>query len=138
MSGDDKNMSIRSLIREGYCCSQIILILALRLRAEENEAMVRAASGLCLGMHSGLTCGTLAAAAQALALFDPKNAATQMIPQLMEWYEEAYGGRYGSANCLDITGGSMRVDRCLDILGGTWNEVKRLLAEFGFEVGAGA
>ena len=100
--------------------------------------MVRAASGLCLGMHSGLTCGTLTAAAQVLALFDPENAAKRMIPQLMEWYEETYGGRYDSAACLDITGGSMRPDRCLDILDGAWNEVTRLLTEFGFEAGADA
>ncbi len=132
MDADDR--AIRALLQEGRCCSQIILILALRLRGEENEAMVRAASGLCLGMHSGLTCGTLAAAAQALALFDPENAAKYMIPQLMEWYEETFGEKYGSPNCLDITGGSMRPERCLEILGETWREVKRLLTEYGFEV----
>ena len=130
---DAEAIAIRKLFQEGNCCSQILLILALRYKGEENDPLIRASSGLCLGMHSGLVCGTFSAAALALALFDPKNAAKHMIPQLIERLEETCGGQYGGFNCQDITGGAFRPDRCLDIMINTWRTVKQLLSDFGFE-----
>lgn len=131
---DADEHAIRKMLQEGFCCSQIIVRLGLSLRGEENEAMVTAASGLCLGLYSGRTCGTLSAACLVLALFDRKNAAEHMIPRLMEWYEETYDSQYGGASCQDITGGKLHPGRCTDILVRTWRTVKELLGEFGFDV----
>lgn len=34
------------LIREGYCCSQLLVLLVLRQQGVENPGLVRAAGGL--------------------------------------------------------------------------------------------
>ena len=45
---------------KGYSCSQILILLALEARGEENPAMLRAVGGLAYGCGSSMgTCGVL-------------------------------------------------------------------------------
>ncbi len=128
---------INAMLQEGLCCSQVIMKLALTLRGEKNESLLTAASGLCMGLHTGRVCGVLSAACMALALFDAKNAAEHMIPQLMEWYEETYGESFNGMDCMDICAGKFKSDRCRDILIRTWEKTKALLVEYGFDLEEG-
>ena len=45
-------------VREGYCCSQLLMLMILRAQGVENPGLVRAMGGLCHGMgQSGGACG---------------------------------------------------------------------------------
>lgn len=131
---NDDTQQIMRMLRAGACCSQVIVELGLALRKEENETLVAASSGLCMGLHTGQVCGALSAACLVLAMYDSKNAAAYMIPQLMEWYEEIFGARYGGADCLDICGGTLQAERCRELVIRVWEQVRLLLDEFGFDV----
>lgn len=62
------------LIREGYCCSQLLVLLVLQQQGVENPGLVRAAGGLCHGMgQSGGACGLLTGGAAALGYLRAKG-----------------------------------------------------------------
>ena len=134
MDGDVKRL--HQLRLEGKCCSAVLLQLALELRGEENPGLVQASTGLCLGVHSGLTCGALTGAACMLSLFDEKLAATEMIPQLAEWFTTTYGALYQGADCRSILGGrpENKALRCPSIIESTYLEAREILQEFGFDL----
>lgn len=46
-------LDILPLLREKYCCSQILILMALHARGEENSGLIRALWGLCEGMAQG-------------------------------------------------------------------------------------
>ena len=65
----DLFFEILTLNQGGYCCSQIIMKLALRELGQENPELVRAMAGLCFGAGSPEgACGVLTGAACALSL----------------------------------------------------------------------
>ncbi len=127
---------------KGYCCSQIIMALALEARGEENPHLIRAMSGLCQGMGDcQAVCGVLSGAACALALFVGKgeDAETEdfrlplMLSELNQWFHETVGAQYGGVNCCDILGdrecGNPDMGRCSDILAQTHEKLRAILTE---------
>ena len=40
-------MELLPLVHEGYCCSQLLMLLMLQARDQENPDLVRAVHGLC-------------------------------------------------------------------------------------------
>jgi len=129
-------LMLRRLLLEGRCCSQALIALGLRVRGEENACLEQAASALCLGVHGGLTCGALTGAAMVLALYDPELAASQMIPDLTEWFKEHCDDAYGGSSCDDILAGEPvnRALRCPKLMEDVWRTTRELLEDEGFEV----
>ena len=84
----DTAKEIYRLAAQGYCCSQIMVQMGLDARQDENPELLDAVAGLCGGLRVGLCCGTLTGAACLLSLYDKKNAATIMIPRLVEWFKD--------------------------------------------------
>lgn len=127
---------------KGYCCSQIIMALALEARGEENPDLIRAMSGLCQGMGDcQAACGVLSGAVCALALFAGKgeDAETEdprlalMRSELSQWFHETVAAQYGGVNCCDILGtrecGNPDMGRCSDILAQTHEKLVEILTE---------
>jgi hypothetical protein len=112
--------------------------MGLYLRGEKNDQMVDAVSTLCGGLGNGLCCGALLGATCMLGLFDAALAKTQMIPALLEWFEDEYASRFGGVNCADILGDDPlnRTLRCPALIENTYLEAKEILSSFGFEVDA--
>lgn len=51
-------MDVLPFVRQGFCCSQLLMLLMLQARGEENPALVRSLQGLCHGIgHSEGDCG---------------------------------------------------------------------------------
>lgn len=92
---------INRLLLRG-CCTEAMVELGLVLKKEENPLLVQASSGLCIGMHSALTCGALTGGCMLLSMFDRAAAARVMIPELTEWFDASYGMEFGSVNCEDL------------------------------------
>ena len=127
---------LHQLRQEGKGCAQVLMQLALEMKGEDNPALIQAMSGLCIGVHRGLLCGCLTGAACMMSYFDSELAAEEMIPQLVEWFEENYGDKYGSMNCDDILEGEManKVLRCPNLMEQTYREAREILAEYGYDL----
>ena len=146
---DDLTVQILQLAGKGYCCSQILARLALDARGRQNPDLVRALSGLCLGVgNSGGTCGVLSGAACLLALYAGKGLDEEkaderlplMFAELTEYFVETVGGAYGGVTCTDILGdGERQPDpgRCGAILLNTYRQVLEILTENGFDPASG-
>lgn len=124
---------IRRLAAEGYCCSQILIQMGLDARGEENPELIDAVAGLCNGLHFGMTCGILTGAACLLSLYDKRNAAVEMIPRLVDWFEATYTQSCGGINCENILGDNPinRMERCPKMMEETFEKCRELLISFG-------
>lgn len=146
---DDNGLRMMRLAKEGYCCSQILLRLALEDMGRENPDLVRAMAGLCkgLGQCAG-TCGVLSGGAALIALYLGKghdaDAAHDRLPLLLaeyvEWFQDHAGGQYGGITCSDIMGGDCAqpdLNRCGMLLYHSYNRIQELFAEHGVDPGQG-
>jgi hypothetical protein len=87
---------------KGYCCSQIIMAMALEdMGRGENPDLIAAMGGFCDGLHEGRLCGTLAAAICVLYIAEPYEADRTLRAEIMDWFLDLYG----SYECEEITGG---------------------------------
>jgi len=123
---------------QGFCCSQILLTLALETQGKENPELVRAMHGLCGGMgRSGSTCGVLTGGACLIGLAAGKGATDEqshphihrMVQELLEWFEETYS----SIECEGILlykleEGSPYPIQCGNIIADTYDKVQEILA----------
>ena len=96
------------LIREGYCCSQLLILLVLQQQGVENPGLVRAAGGLCHGMgQSGGACGLLTGGAAALGYLACKGAtgesAHPMAEPLINDYATWFAQHVCTGGCRDVS-----------------------------------
>jgi len=141
---NDIGFRIIQLAAKGYCCSQVLAIMALEIQGRENPDLVRAMAGLCMGAgNSGGICGVFTGAACVLALYGAKGADAEkavdkfplMLAELSEWFEQSACASFGGTSCSDIIGeGSRRPspDRCGRLLVDTWGRILEILVENGF------
>jgi Putative redox-active protein (C_GCAxxG_C_C) len=142
---DDTMIQMMRLAQKGYTCSQILILLALGARGEQNPALVRAAAGLAYGCGTGKgSCGVLTGGSCVIALFAGKGSDEEqesekfmmMLQDLSDWFSERVGGQYGGIECQAIVGeegpASAR-QRCGGILAETYAKVVEILIANGFE-----
>lgn len=129
---DEDIKKIQELISSGSCCASTIVQMGLELKGEKNEQMVQAVRGLCGGVQSRLLCGVLTGAACMLNVVDPENANSDMVPELVAWFEEKYGKEFGGIDCKDIIGGGTgnRI-HCPRIIEETYLQAKKILESYG-------
>lgn len=137
---DDTGFRMLELAGKGYCCSQILVLLALDGLGRENPDLVRAAAGLCngLGDCSG-PCGVLTGAMLVLGLHAGKGTDDEeagdtlplMIEEMRDWFAAATA-QYGGTACRDILdGGCGQPDaaRCGGLLADTHARLREILAQ---------
>jgi hypothetical protein len=142
---DDLMIRILQMAHNGYSCSQILILLALEARGEQNPALVRAAAGLAYGCGTGKgTCGVLTGGSCVLALFAGKGSDEEqesdkfmlMIQELCDWFSERVGGQYGGIECQAIVGDERPTaarQRCGAILAETYTRIMEILISNGFD-----
>lgn len=125
------------LAAQGFCCSQILLILGLEAQGQENPDLVRAMEGLCGGFgRAGKTCGALTGGICLLGLQAGRGLATEppirhlngMVKELVEWFEK----EFNSFDCADILDGSLDADaaypiKCGQIVMSVYHKVQEIL-----------
>ncbi len=133
------------LKQQGFFCSQILAILALELQGNSDPGLVRAMSALAGGIgFTGEICGTLTGAACVLGLYAGRGTPEEeedprlnfMLEDLVQWFKAEHGQAYGGIRCQDILAddpGNM-LARCPNIVAGTFQKVKELLVENGFDL----
>lgn len=146
----DEMMRMMELAQQGFYCSQILLQLGLEAQGKENPDLVRSMAALAGGLgFSGDTCGALTGGACLLALYAGRGTAEEtedprlnlMIGELVEWFTQEYGELYGGIRCDIILADdpSNRTKRCPSMVLGTYEKVKNLLIDNGYDLaGQGA
>ncbi len=145
---DDGGLRILELAGKGYCCSQVMIQLALDEMGRENPDLIRAASGLCMGFGdcSG-PCGVYLGAAAVLGLYTGKGTdmeeADHKLPLMQEtlhdWFTEATA-QYGGIACRDILGGDCGQPdqvKCGGLLSAASEQVRRILLNNGVDPAEG-
>lgn len=140
----DQFMRMVELSRQGFFCSQILLMLGLEAQGKENTDLVRAVSGLNGGLgFSGKICGALTGGACLLGLYAGRGSYEEpqderlnyMVQELVEWFEAETMPAYRGTACLEILENNLanRPARCPQIVFKTWEKVQKILAENGYD-----
>ena len=133
---------------QGFYCSQILLFMGLDAQGKSNPDLIRAMSGLAGGLgFTGDTCGALTGGACLLGLYAGRGTPEEqedeklnlMISELVDWFSEEYGKLYGGIRCEIILGDDPRnrTSRCPNMVLGSYEKVKALLSEYGFDLSGG-
>jgi Putative redox-active protein (C_GCAxxG_C_C) len=135
---------ILELGRNGFQCSQILVLLGLELRGGDNPELIRSMQGLCGGMSAGETCGALTGGACLLGLYAGRGTPDEeddprlifMLDELVTWFRNGYGEEFGSLRCDDIVGPCAEHlnERCPRMVLGVYAKIKDLLVENGFDL----
>lgn len=149
LANDSALMDILPLAGRGYCCSQILGLLALNAQGRENPDLVRALGGLCHGVaESGGACGILTGGACVLSLYVGRGAdhetaherAALVLSSFADWFIERATSQYGGSTCAAILGegaGKPDMGRCGGLLAEAWTMLVGILAENGLDVSVG-
>ena len=139
----DDTFRIAELEMRGFGCSQILALMALEAQRRENPELVRAMSGLLLGMGCGKTCGALTGGCCVLGMYagkgsDGANADARlplMLDRFVEWFEAEFKGRFGGIDCAEIVqdDARLRMTRCPVIVSETLEKLREILAENDFQ-----
>jgi C_GCAxxG_C_C family probable redox protein len=140
---------IFQLASQGFCCSQMMLKLALEEEGKDNPDLIRAMNGLCGGIgFSGKTCGVLTGGISILGLYAGKGVPeevkgedfSKMIKEFMDWFSE----EFESTECNDIVGYPIINDdsgvenypvKCGDIVIKGYNKIQEILEQYDYAFG---
>ena len=145
---NEETFRMITLAGQGFYCSQILLSLALEAQGKSNPDLIRAMAGLAGGLgFTGDTCGALTGGACVLGLYAGKGLPEEpedeklnlMISELVDWFTEEFGKLHGGIRCETILGDDPRNRsiKCPSIMIGTYEKVKALLVEYGFDPAGG-
>ena len=147
---DESGFQMFKLTNAGYCCAQIMVKMALDTEEKENEDLLRAINGLCMGVGSAQkTCGVLNGGIAVVGLYAgkgtdteyPKQGFSDMVDEYINWFEN----EFGSTQCQDIIGVCSITDfqtnqsyrlKCGDILMKSYQKVQEILQGHDFEFGS--
>lgn len=147
---DDTAFKLFKLKNTGYCCTQIMVKMALDEEEKENEDLLRAVNGLCMGVGSTQkTCGVLPGGIAILGFYAgkgndleyPKPEYSDMVDEYTEWFES----EFGSTECSDIIGVCTVTDyetnqdyilKCGDIMIKSYEKIREILSDHNFEFGS--
>ncbi len=142
---NDLPQRMLQLRMEGFCCTQIMLILGLETQGKGNTQLVRAAQGLCYGVSTGEeVCGALSGAVCLLSLYTGKGTKDEqvderflpMAKELALWFRQTHGEKAGSARCsdiLDVLGAQPGGSACGRIVATTFAKAMDILEAHGLD-----
>lgn len=140
---EEDSFRIAELMLEGRGCGYVLMKLALEAQGRDDPALLRAMSGLTLGMGCGLACGALTGVCCVLGLYagsspdraedDPSLAF--MLNDVVGWFTDEAKRRYGGIDCAEImrSDPALRQRRCPELLAGTWAKAVESLEKYGFD-----
>ncbi len=141
----DELNQLMGLRKQGFYCSQILILQGLELMGKNNPDLVRAMHGLAGGLgFSGELCGALSGGASLIGLYAGKGTSEQpedprldfMIQDLVKWFKTEYAEQFGGLRCEEILAGNSqnRMLRCPLLVSGVFQKVKEMLVENGYDL----
>ena len=141
----DDNNELVVLRKQGFYCSQILMLQGMEMMGKSDPDLIRAMHGLAGGLgFSGELCGALTGGASLLGLYAGKGTAEQpedprldfMIQDLVKWFKTEYTEQFGGIRCEEILAGNSQNQsiRCPVLVNGVLKKVKDLLIENGYDL----
>lgn len=136
---NDAGLRMAALAGKGYCCTQIMLLLALEDMGRENPDLIRASAGLCdglgdctgpCGVITGALCFMSLHAAKGMDMEEADDRLPLMVEELRGWFAEV-AGEVGGTNCVDIIGGNCGSPDpvlCGSLMSRAYDKVREILA----------
>jgi hypothetical protein len=143
---DDMIFQLVRLKTKGFCCAQMMLILALEAQGKTNADLVRSVGGLCFGINwSGEVCGALSGGACLISLYagkgtdeeEPDGRYMTMLGELVEWFTKAAYDEYGGTRCHEIIERFPDRSICGRVVAETYRKCMDILASHGFNPAVG-
>lgn len=145
---NDDMIRMMKLAGQGFNCSQILLSMGLENQGKTNPDLLRAMAALAGGLgFTGDTCGALTGGACLLGLYAGRGTTEEredpslnfMIADLVNWFSEEYGRKFGGIRCEVILAGDPenRKTRCPGLVLGVYEKAIALLSEYEFELDSG-
>jgi C_GCAxxG_C_C family probable redox protein len=143
---DDMILELMRLKAKGFCCAQIIVILALEAQGTTNADLVRSMGGLCFGISwSGEVCGALSGGACLISLYAGKGGDEEapdgrymtMMGELVDWFGRAADDEYGGTRCSEILERFPDRSICGRIVSDTYKKCMDILVSHGFDPAVG-
>lgn len=143
---DDAIFRLMKLKAQGFCCAQMILLLALEAQGKTNADLVRSVGGLCFGINdSGEVCGALSGGACLISLYAGKGSdeeiadgrCTPMLSELVNWFKEAADEEYGGTRCDEILDKFPDRSMCGRIVADTFEKCMDILVNHGIDPASG-
>ena len=133
------------LKRQGFYCSQILLIMALEMQGKTNPDLVRSMHALSRGLgDNGEICAALTGGVCLLGLYAGKGEPQEvedprvdfMVEDLVKWFKAEMIPRYGGIRCEEILATDPRgqVTICPKLVAEVYQKSKELLVENGFDL----
>ncbi len=145
-------LELLPLIKEGYCCSQLLMQLVLQGAGHENAQLIRSMQGLCFGLGGTEgPCGLLTGGACVLACFAGKGSPDEqahqgllpMVHEYHQWFIE-----YSQSNGLchqvvenlnhilqdSVNNNEHEHIRCGHLLGICWEKILELLENYNVDM----
>ncbi|UWG96485.1 C-GCAxxG-C-C family protein [Dehalobacter sp. DCM] len=147
---DNMAFTMFKLFNAGYRCTQIMMKMALDEEEKENEDLLRALNGFCIGIGSNpKTCGVLTAGIALLGLYAgkgndleyPKPAYSSMVDDYTEWFELEFAG----TECRDLIGVVSFIEwstnqeyrlKCGNVLIKSYVKIQEILRDHDFTFGS--
>ncbi|MEA4926537.1 MAG: C-GCAxxG-C-C family protein [Syntrophomonadaceae bacterium] len=146
---DEMAFEMFKLFNAGYCCTQIMLKMALDEEEKENADLLRVFNGFCIGIGSSpKICGVLTAGIAVLGLYAGKGKDTEyskpgyseMVDEYTEWFETEFGG----TECRELIGVVSFTDwstsqeyklKCGNVLMQSYEKIQEILVNHDYEFG---
>lgn len=139
---EDITLRMLRLKQHGYCCPQIMVLLALENQGKTDPGLVRAMAGLGFGVAmSGEVCGAFTGGACLLSLYtakgregeekDPRHPA--MMAELAEWFKVTTSPCFGGMRCENILAKHPDYSACSTLVAATYDQVIKILKVNGID-----
>jgi hypothetical protein len=139
----NEDFRVAELSLQGFSCSHIMITMGLDALGHDNPELLRAMSGLAVGMGNGLTCGVLTGGCCLLALYAGKGNRDEevdprlplMLEEYTEWFgDECRANKYPGIDCADIMQGNpqLKTERCPGLTLRAVRKVFEILEANGF------
>ncbi|BCG46891.1 hypothetical protein GEOBRER4_n1706 [Citrifermentans bremense] len=143
---NDVFLQLIKLKPKGYCCAQLIVMLALKAQGKTNDDLVRSVGGLCFGNWSGEFCGALSGGACVISLYSGKGGEEEapderhmtMMGELAGWFREVASREYGGTRCDEILEKYPSHGKCGQIVAETYDKCMEILVSHGFDPAVGS
>lgn len=142
----EESFRVAELLLDDFKCSHILMRLALEAQGRDEPDLVRAMSGLCLGMGQGFNCGALSAGCCVIGYFAGRGGDGEsehpelgaMLDDFAGWFNAAATGQYGSIDCSEIMkfDEALKRERCPALIIDSWEKIKETLANHGVDITA--